>query len=481
MQHTPYRRPRPGWIVLGAAAGILILAVTVLFGLNRWRIDIVPRGDQAVTCGYGTVYADAGADGFLRGSLIGRAGWPLEVTTRGTVDTGRLGEYEIHYEASALWLRGSAVRTVTVADQTPPELTLEQIPGHYTLPGHPYEEEGYRAWDACDGDLTDQVRATERDGEVCYEVTDRAGNTATARRPIFYDDPVPPELLLAGETELQLQAGVTYTEPGWQAADNCDGDLSQQVQVTGDVNCYQSGTYTLTYTVCDRAGNTTEAQRTVTVVPAPQPDSPPVSGKVVYLTFDDGPSQYTDQLLDVLEQYNVKATFFVVGGSYADAIGRAFSAGHAIGLHSATHDYNAIYASEDAYFADLQQIQAVVEAQTGRTTSLIRFPGGSSNTVSRFNPGIMTTLVQDVTDQGYQYFDWNVSSGDAGETTDTETVAQNVIDGIQSHDVSVVLQHDSKGYSVAAVEKIISWGLANGYTFLPLTPGSPTAHHGLNN
>ena len=93
----------------------------------------------------------------------------------------------------------------------------------------------------------------------------------------------------------------------------------------------------------------------------------------------------------------------------------------------------------------------------------------------------MTRLTQDLTDMGYEYYDWNVLSGDAGETTDTDVVAQNVINGISNHNVSIVLQHDIKGFSVAAVEQIIIWGLSNGYTFLPLTPGSPTAHHGLNN
>ena len=112
----------------------------------------------------------------------------------------------------------------------------------------------------------------------------------------------------------------------------------------------------------------------------------------------------------------------------------------------------------------------------------MRFPGGSSNGVSKkYNTGIMTRLTKDVTDMGYQYFDWNVLSGDAGETTDTEQVYENVIAGIQKHNVSIVLQHDIKGFSVDAVEKIIIWGLANGYTFLPLTPSSPTVHHTVNN
>ena len=205
--------------------------------------------------------------------------------------------------------------------------------------------------------------------------------------------------------------------------------------------------------------------------------------KVVYLTFDDGPGPYTQQLLDVLAKYNVKATFFVTNSNskYQDMIAKEYAAGHAIGIHTYCHDYNKIYASEEAYFEDLEAMQDVIVAQTGKETSLLRFPGGSSNTVSNITPGLMTTLTQEVQNRGYQYFDWNVSSGDAGETTDTDQVAENVIAGIQKHNVSVVLQHDIKAFSVDAVEKIIQWGLNNGYTFLPLNYDSPPAHHHINN
>ena len=123
----------------------------------------------------------------------------------------------------------------------------------------------------------------------------------------------------------------------------------------------------------------------------------------------------------------------------------------------------------------------IIRAQTGSYSTMLRFPGGSSNAVSNFNPGIMTRLTQAVTEKGYQYFDWNVSSGDAGLTTDTNVVYQNVIDGVKNYNSSIVLQHDSKGYSVDAVERIIQWGLDNGYSFLPLTPSSPTAHHKIFN
>ena len=162
-------------------------------------------------------------------------------------------------------------------------------------------------------------------------------------------------------------------------------------------------------------------------------------------------------------------------------IGKAYRAGHSIGVHSIKHDFYNIYASEEAFFADLQGMNEIVYRQTGQYTSLIRFPGGSSNTISRFNPGIMTRLTAAVTAAGYTYFDWNVSSGDAGETTSSDQVYLNVINGVSGKDASVVLMHDSKGYTVDAVERIILWGLENGYTFLPLTADSPTCHHRVQN
>jgi len=122
---------------------------------------------------------------------------------------------------------------------------------------------------------------------------------------------------------------------------------------------------------------------------------------------------------------------------------------------------------------------------TGVETMLVRFPGGSSNTVSKFNPGIMTTLTQAVEDCGYTYFDWNVDSDDAGKATTSDEVFDNVTKGIQwamrEYGFALVLQHDTQRFSIDAVERIIKWGKANGYTFLPLQPNSPGMHHVLNN
>ena len=118
---------------------------------------------------------------------------------------------------------------------------------------------------------------------------------------------------------------------------------------------------------------------------------------------------------------------------------------------------------------------------TGIRTNIMRFPGGSSNLVSSFNEGIMSTLVEAVQNAGFQYFDWNVDSNDAGGAKKTKTVLNNVIAGVQKGRISVVLQHDIQPYSVDAVEDIILWGLENGYTFLPLEPNSPNCHHTVQN
>ena len=118
---------------------------------------------------------------------------------------------------------------------------------------------------------------------------------------------------------------------------------------------------------------------------------------------------------------------------------------------------------------------------TGIRTTLVRFPGGSSNKVSSFNPGIMSRLTEELTMRGFQYFDWNVSSGDSG-TTNTAKILENLKKGISSKKCSVVLQHpETRAFSMAALEDLILWALENGYTFLALDATSPGMHHSVNN
>lgn len=205
--------------------------------------------------------------------------------------------------------------------------------------------------------------------------------------------------------------------------------------------------------------------------------------KIVYLTFDDGPSQHTARLLNILDRYDTKATFFVVhsNGLYVDKISDEAKAGHTVAVHSYTHDFYNIYSSSNAFWSDFNRMQNEIFQKTGQRTNLFRFAGGSSNTISRFNPGIMTRLVSEARAKGYFYFDWNVGGIDAGSTTSSSVVMNNAISGMQRINPSVVLLHDSKGYTVDAVEGILRWGIENGYTFMPLTSSSPGAHHNVQN
>ena len=183
----------------------------------------------------------------------------------------------------------------------------------------------------------------------------------------------------------------------------------------------------------------------------------------------------------MLDKYDVKATFFVTASQpkYLPMIAKASQAGHKIGVHTYSHNYDRVYESEDAFFDDFQKMQEIILEQSGSYTDILRFPGGSSNTVSSFQPGIMTRLTDEVRSLGYQYFDWNVLSGDAGGTTHTSEVVKNVIEGIEGlpeGEAAIVLQHDTRRFSVDAVEKIIQWGLENGYTFRSLDRTTPPAH-----
>ncbi|MBQ8606125.1 MAG: polysaccharide deacetylase family protein [Clostridia bacterium] len=360
--------------------------------------------------------------------------------------------------------------------------------------GQSYEEQGASAhlfgkWIYKNGKPLEVITEGEVDtsklGAYTVKYSAKDGHRkGEAIRTVSVVDTVLPVLTLEGKTEMSVTLGKTFEDPGAVATDNYDGDITSKITVTGEVDTKTKGEYSLVYEVSDSSGNKQSITRTVTVKEAiKMPTTVNPGAKVVYLTFDDGPGPYTQKLLNVLDKYGVKATFFVTNNNpgYNHLFKKMTDAGHAIAIHTASHNYRKIYASEEAFFNDVYKMQDIIEQQTGKKTYLLRFPGGSSNTTSSFNKGIMTRLSEAVTEKGFRYFDWNVTSGDAGETTSTSQVASNVINGMASHSVSVVLQHDIKNFSVNAVEQIIQWGLENGYTFKACDMTSPTAHHGINN
>lgn len=389
--------------------------------------------------------------------------------------------------------KATVERQLNYKDEIAPVITLVQGNNISLNRGKDFVDPGYTAVDECDGDITQKVTV---EGSVnghqygtytlTYRVADAKGNATEVQRVVRIADITAPVISLAGATSTYIKVGTAYADPGFAASDNIDGDLTAKVSVSGGVDTSKMGKNVITYSVSDAFGNKTTVSRTIYVYEKQMIANPINPGhKVVYLTFDDGPSRHTARLLDILDKYGVKATFFVTDQftnkytNYRHMIGESYRRGHTIALHTATHNYASVYASEDAYYNDLNKIRDICVAQTGVVPTIVRFPGGTSNTVSRnYCRGIMSSLVNSISYHGYLYCDWNVSSGDAGGAKTTAAVASNVISGIQrrGNGVSVVLQHDITSYSVEAVEQILFWGIQNGYTFLPMSETTPMVH-----
>lgn len=216
-------------------------------------------------------------------------------------------------------------------------------------------------------------------------------------------------------------------------------------------------------------------------VPDPAPEEPDGQERYAYLTFDDGPSHNTEEILRILGENGVKATFFVIGRTDETSLQRyrkIVEAGHTLAMHSYTHNYGEIYASLEAFRADYEKISSLLTQITGTQPLLYRFPGGSSNTLSK-RKVTMTELIQFLDERNIQYFDWNVNSADAsGRNPDAGILIRNVKNGLKYRD-NIILMHDSAGHetTVQALPDIIQACRDKGLIFRTITHDTPPAHH----
>lgn len=402
-----------------------------------------------------------------------------EYLVKDNIDSSKLGEYELEYGVKFLFIRIKKKFRISVIDKEEPSTLLEGDNPVLVCPGKDYVEKGYKTLDNYDGDITDKVLIEKRDNSIWYIVKDSSGNENKVERKLIFEDREGPVLELKGSSTIYIYLGNSYYEPGYTASDNCDGDITDKVIVNSNVDTSKVGTYNIKYEVSDNAGNITSVERTVIV----RKRLSYYGDGNIYLTFDDGPSYLTKEILDILDEENVKVTFFVTSPN--EYTKRAYDSGHTIGLHSYTHDYGYIYASSKNYFNDLNNISDRVYNVIGVRSKIMRFPGGSSNTVSRnYNRGIMTYLTNEVVNRGYTYFDWNVDSNDAGSDIYNSTnIYYNVINHLSHDKTNVVLMHDSGSHSatVRTLRDIIRYGKENGYTFKAITESTPVITHGVNN
>lgn len=208
---------------------------------------------------------------------------------------------------------------------------------------------------------------------------------------------------------------------------------------------------------------------------------------VIWLTFDDGPSaNITPKVLDILKKENIKATFFVI--NYSDSnehlIKRIVEEGHTIGIHGYSHEYSKIYKSKETFMNNVLTLQDRIFKSTGVKSMYIRFPGGSSNTVSRkYCKGIMTELTKEMLAKGFKYYDWNISSGDAGGAKNAKDVYKNVTKNLSKKRGNMVLMHDFGGNKkgLEALPEIIKYAKKEGYTFAKIDDDTPMYAQHVNN
>lgn len=402
-----------------------------------------------------------------------------DYTTNGNVNTNKIGTYKITYK----YKNKSVTRTISVVDRIKPEIILNEE----SLKVCPNQKDNinlqFSATDNYDGDITNNVTTNINNDLVTLTVKDSSQNETIINKNLIREDKTKPTISLKGNNPYYLLVGETYKDPGYTISDNCDTNIKNKINITNNINTQKEGTYEVKYTAKDESGNFSTVKRTIRVITKQANITITPTDKTIYLTFDDGPGRYTEELLTILKKYNVKATFFVTNQfpKYKNCIKKAYDDGHGIALHTYTHKWS-IYSSTNNYFNDLNKISDLVKSQTGQEVKLLRFPGGSGNTVSyKYKKGIMSTLTKEVEILGYKYFDWNIDSGDTS-TTNSKTVANNVIKKLKNNNkVNIVLLHDIKKHSVSAISEIIEYGLANGFKFAKLTETSPTIHSKVRN
>lgn len=402
------------------------------------------------------------------------------IKVNNNVKNGNIGKYKIIYSYRIGFIIFKKTRIVNIVDNKPPEVLLDD---EITMcPNDDISSLKYEIFDEYDGDITNKAISKYIDNKLIISASDNSNNKVTKEVIIRKEDAEKPIITLKGNETIYLNYGSAYSEPGYEAIDNCDGNITDKVNVSGKVND-AVGTYKITYTVSDSSNNKTEVIRTVIIRNNYLYNNGSISSGTIYLTFDDGPSNgTTNVILDVLKEEGVKATFFVTCNGPDSLIKRMYDEGHTVALHTASHNYSYVYSSVDNYFADLNRVSNRVKNITGIESKIIRFPGGSSNTISRnYKTGIMSELTRMVLDKGYRYFDWNVDSNDAGGARSSAEVYNNVIKNLSKSRSNVVLMHDIKYTTRDAIRNIIKYGKANGYNFEKIDMNTYMVRHGVNN
>ncbi len=467
---------KKGKIIIFGILGFIALIISLYF-IEESYTDVILHGGNSITSTVYEEYHDPGIDLFHNNKIIDNNNYKVE--TKNNIDINKLGEYEVTYDIKYHLRRFHVTRKVNVVDDVKPVITanMEKLERDYCT-RKDKKELTYEASDNYDGKIENIVKE-EVDENIVLSATDASGNTGTLTIPIDYGKKPSNQIKLSGSSTTYVKLNGTYKEAGAAYYDGCGKKLDDQVKIEGSVNTKKTGTYTINYSVAD---GTKKTRKVIVYKESESVVTGSGNGKILYLTFDDGPGPYTQKILNTLAKYNVKATFFVTNQSpgYAKLIKSEYQAGHTVAVHTYTHNYN-IYRSVDAYVNDFNKMNAVIEKQTGSKSRLFRFPGGSSNTVSRsYAKGVVKKIANYMTNAGYKYFDWDVSSGDAAGANRSK-IYSNVVNGAKSCKTCIILMHDIKSNTANELDNILKTLTNKGYRFGTLSTSSPTVHHKIAN
>ncbi|MBR3524031.1 MAG: polysaccharide deacetylase [Bacilli bacterium] len=460
------------YVIIGVAF-VLVSLITMLIVIDYNRkLDVTLIGENNIKVNYNQKYQEQGIVVKNGNKEVKRNKYDVGVSNN--VDTHTLGEYEVKYEIKYHNRKYILKRKVQVVDMEAPNLIIntDVIKRDYCTKENKTAVE-YHAIDNYDADITDKVEVEEKDDEIIYKVKDSSGNESVKKIKLEYDNIPEDRFVLNGSEITYVELNREYQEPGAIYLDGCGNPKKGDIKVDGSVNTKKEGEYTITYTLNGKD----KLKRKVIVY------EKKYAPKTIYLTFDDGPGPYTQGILDTLDKYKVKATFFVTSQfpAYQAMIGEEHKRGHRVAVHTYSHNYSIVYSSVDAYFNDFNQMNEIIKNHTGSYSNLFRFPGGSSNTVSyRYSPGVVSAIAQTANNLGYVYFDWNLDSRDA-EGFDSWSIYNNVVNGTDNCSACVVLMHDVKAPTAEALDSILAELTARGYTFATLDANSPTAHHRIQN
>ena len=398
------------------------------------------------------------------------------VKSLNNIDTSKKTVNKVDYIYKDNFFSFRIKQNIIVEDIESPKIILNGDKEEYFCPNSKYKEQGYKAYDNVDKDITKSVKVKKYSDKIVYSVTDSSGNKSEVTRFIKKGDDEKPVITLNGDKDIFIPLGGEYIDEGISAIDNCDQDITSKVKTTNNIDNTKVGDYKIEYQVKDNSNNKSTITRNIKV-------REPLEPNTIYLTFDDGPRDgTTDKILDILKEKDVKATFFVTSNGSDNLIRRAYNEGHSLGIHTSSHRYDLIYASIDNYYNDLNIVENRIFNITGKKTNLIRFPGGSSNTISKkYSQGIMSTLTKDVISKNYQYYDWNIDSTDAVYNSSKNDIYNNVINNISKDKYNIILMHDTKNKTVEVLPMIIDYAKSNGYNFKTLTSNTIPMRQKVNN